>query len=78
MGRFDRHLLLMAISTFVAVACCGTIYSDTRPASLSLDSFGGFEDIRANATGWFHIEKIAERDTLVAACTQPGRWCTRN
>ncbi len=65
MASFGEYPLLRAISTLVVLVCCGTIHGESHPPSPGLDSFGGFKDIRANATGWFHIEKISGRSILV-------------
>jgi hypothetical protein len=62
---FGEYPLLKVISTLVALVCCGTIHGESHPTSPGLDSFGGFKDIQASATGWFRIEKIAGRDILV-------------
>ncbi len=49
----------------LALVLLGCPSSPKQPAPLRIDRFGGLTDVTVSATGYFHLQKVGDRDWLV-------------
>jgi len=65
MRRLQASCLLTVAVVSAVASFSGEANGDDLPRPYRFDRFAGPADIRATATGWFHLERIGQRDTLV-------------
>ena len=65
MRRLQASCLLTVAVVSAVASFSGEANGDDLPRPYRLDRFGGMADIQATATGWFHLERIGQRDILV-------------
>ena len=54
------------VSTWLLATClCMICHATSRAGEPELDQYGGWTDVKGQATGWFHIERLNGRDLLV-------------